>query len=1377
MMMTGEDNYNGSSGFLPTGYPSADFEFDGLSIDLDDFNRILEETPGSLQSNPVDPSFRNMSQGESAPETNQFQSELLSSEFAFGDLLRYPSEASDARAGSLGGLFDYHRELELPAHDSLVQTSSASFQDFFSTGKGTSYTERGQMSVLQIPSCSTASSFAEIDHNLVLDHGDNLNFDLVDNRNGTESKNIAEEFDNKNALHDLSVENMNFVFDNCGAIITNTLETPEAPENEVAMPMEFSSVDANLTSHNVTSNESSFCHGSDIVSDVSDPCSVLPNCMNGDVGYFAHSSMHCWYNSSNFMFKESKEGEVIEFPTESACSSSRMIFHDQGRTNNGSVPQLSLTDFSDVKQQHFDVKGNGHILSACGKLSYTANDGLFDDNGSVQPFNRIAFCAKNEYDKFVTPGNICHSTEGFDRAGWSKSINRVDSLEESKQFLSDVPPISKRVLMVNGKDAHHSHQDINLTVSSQTSLGGVHLEQYLPSSHPITSSMVHFGRFEHEKRSTLIPSRSIGLSKVSPESIHSTSSDCRSYVDDDPDICILEDISQPARSNQSMVLVKKTPSLPNVTFSNPHHNSGMGGIRLKGNDERLIFRVALQGLSQPKSEASPPDGVLTVPLLRHQRIALSWMTQKEKAGSPCWGGILADDQGLGKTVSTIALILNERPPSSRASSQDVTKVGMEMLNLDDDDDDDDDDDKDDVGDEEGRKQESDSSQVMLNGASNKSSSPSGQAKGRPAAGTLIVCPTSVLRQWAEELHNKVTSKANLSVLVYHGSNRTKDPFELAKYDVVITTYSIVSMEVPKQPPACGDDDEKGKWESENASSNDFPQSRKRKCPSSSNKKGVKHKKGADELLLDSVSRPLAKVGWFRIVLDEAQSIKNHRTQVARACWGLRAKRRWCLSGTPIQNAIDDLYSYFRFLRYDPYAVYKSFCSAIKIPISKNPAKGYPKLQAILQTIMLRRTKATLLDGKPIINLPPKVIELKKVEFTEEERDFYSKLESDSRAQFKEYAAAGTVKQNYVNILLMLLRLRQACDHPLLVRGFDSNSSQRLSIETAKTLPQERLTFLLSRLSSLSLCGICNDPPEDAVVAVCGHVFCNQCISEHLTGDDYQCPTANCKVRLGASSVFSNATLNTSLTELPSRESSLNSSGSKVAEVIGPYSEDSLYGSSKIKAALDVLKSLAKPQDDRLKISGCPEGSSGLQSGDSPNGYHEEKIPVTGESLNGSSKVLGEKAIVFSQWTRMLDLFEACLKSSFIQYRRLDGTMSVASRDKAVKDFNTLPEVSVMIMSLKAASLGLNMVAACHVLLLDLWWNPTTEDQAIDRAHRIGQTRPVTVLRLTVKDTVEDRILALQHKKREMVASAFGEDETGVRQSRLTVEDLEYLFMA
>ncbi|XP_021294563.1 helicase-like transcription factor CHR28 [Herrania umbratica] len=637
----------------------------------------------------------------------------------------------------------------------------------------------------------------------------------------------------------------------------------------------------------------------------------------------------------------------------------------------------------------------------------------------------------------------------------------------------------------------------------------------------------------------------------------------------------------------------------------------------------------------------------------------------------------------------------------------------------------------------------------------------------------------------------------------------------------------------------------------------------------------------------------------------------------------------------------------------------------KEKIYKNPAKGYPKLQAILQTIMLHCTKGTTLnaityDHLVFFLMGNQVIELKKVEFTEEERDFYSRLETDSRTQFKSikyaaagtvkqnyvnillmrfhtcglicghdnidslllimdseiyrfynlmrsvrcvrevlapgvvsypqefyncpslgfplylkgflfpiiffsstltdlckrssvgtiakvkgkasktflskedwcglespahviaipvdpkmtprgvpdmgshdlvkkrglwgvlsllglisllqpyrywYAAAGTVKQNYVNILLMLCAFAKLAINLLLVRGFDSNSLGRLSIETAKNLPQEKPTFLLSCLASLALCGICNDPPEDAVVAVCGHVFCNQCVSEHLSGDDNQCPTTNCKVRLSASSVFSNATLKSTLFGQPGRDSSLNCSGSHVVEVIGPHSEDCSYDSSKIKAALQVLQSLAKPQDHSLKSSGCPEGLSDLHSGVSPNGVLDEKNLDAGESLNDSCKVLGEKAIVFSQWTRMLDLFEGCLKSSSIQYRRLDGTMSVAARDKAVKDFNTLPEVSVMIMSLKAASLGLNMVAACHVLLLDLWWNPTTEDQAIDRAHRIGQTRPVTVLRLTVKDTVEDRILALQQKKREMVASAFGEDETGGRQTRLTVEDLEYLFMA
>ncbi|XP_020598613.1 helicase-like transcription factor CHR28 isoform X2 [Phalaenopsis equestris] len=862
------------------------------------------------------------------------------------------------------------------------------------------------------------------------------------------------------------------------------------------------------------------------------------------------------------------------------------------------------------------------------------------------------------------------------------------------------------------------------------------------------------------------------LPKVSKIAIQSKHSREMSTLDEDVDLYILDDISDPVPRAPPPVLLNLNQMKQRCTFSNFH--AGPGSLKSRHDDERLTFQLALQGLSQPKAEASPPDGVLAVPLLRHQRIALSWMVQMETAGLNCSGGILADDQGLGKTVSTIALILTERSPSSASCSVTQKKCKFEPLNLDDEDAD-----GDPVFDANGMKQLPDSGPSM-HIKPMKIANSFVPIKGRPAAGTLVVCPTSVLRQWADELQNKITSKANLSFLVYHGTNRTKSPYELAKFDVVLTTYAIVSMEVPKKPLLDKDDMEGGKQDGCGIFVGNLA-SKKRKDSPNASSKTPKKKIASGNSELES-AWPLSKVGWFRVILDEAQSIKNHRTQVARACWGLRAKRRWCLSGTPIQNAIDDLYSYFRFLRYDPYAAYKSFCSTIKIPISRNPSNGYKKLQAVLKTVMLRRTKGTLLDGKPVITLPPKTVVLRRVDFSDKEHEFYLALEAESREQFKVYADAGTVKQNYVNILLMLLRLRQACDHPLLVKGHDSNSVWKSSLNTAKKLPKDKLMDLLSCLEAcLAICTICNDPPENAVVSICGHVFCNQCICEHLTGDDNICPSANCREKLSSCSVFSMDTLKSCLFEQPGLDFFPDNSisaqdGSEICEEI------LISHSSKIKAALEILCSLppsktspslcksAKPYNDSSVFS--EDAASTISVGCSSDNSAEQQ-----SNQQTSNVKQTEKAIVFSQWTRMLDLMEVSLKDSHILYRRLDGTMSIAAREKAIKDFNMLPEVTVIIMSLKAASLGLNMVAACHVILLDLWWNPTTEDQAVDRAHRIGQTRPVTVSRLTVNNTVEDRILALQEKKRKMVAYAFGEDQFGSRQTRLTVEDLKYLFMA
>lgn len=291
----------------------------------------------------------------------------------------------------------------------------------------------------------------------------------------------------------------------------------------------------------------------------------------------------------------------------------------------------------------------------------------------------------------------------------------------------------------------------------------------------------------------------------------------------------------------------------------------------------------------------------------------------------------------------IALIQMQRSLQSKSKPEDLCHK-TEALNLDDDDDND-------CAAEVKKSEESDD----LKPIPEVSSSTRAFRRQRPAAGTLVVCPASVLRQWARELDDKVADEAKLSVLIYHGGSRTKDPVELAKYDVVLTTYAIVTNEVPKQPLVEEDDADEKNGELYGLSS-EFSANKKRKKTSNVSKRGKKGRKGIDSSSIDYGSGPIARVGWFRVILDEAQTIKNHRTQVARACCSLRAKRRWCLSGTPIQNSIEDLYSYFRFLKYDPYAVYKSFYNTIKVPISRNSVHGYKKLQAVLRAIMLRRTK-------------------------------------------------------------------------------------------------------------------------------------------------------------------------------------------------------------------------------------------------------------------------------------------------------------------------------------------------------------------------------------------------------------------------------------
>ncbi|HVZ73401.1 MAG TPA: DEAD/DEAH box helicase [Polyangia bacterium] len=160
-----------------------------------------------------------------------------------------------------------------------------------------------------------------------------------------------------------------------------------------------------------------------------------------------------------------------------------------------------------------------------------------------------------------------------------------------------------------------------------------------------------------------------------------------------------------------------------------------------------------------------------------------------------------------------------------------------------------------------------------------------------------------------------------------------------------------------------------------------------------------------------------------------------------------------------------------------------------------------------------------------------------------------------------------------------------------------------------------------------------------------------------------------------------------------------------------------------------------------------------------------KVEALVEAL-GSAAADGHKALVFSQWTSFLDLVEPHLPRAGLRFSRLDG--STRDRAAVVNQFQSDDGPPVLLVSLKAGGTGLNLTAADHVFLCDLWWNPAVEDQAADRAHRIGQDKPVTVYRLVALDTVEERILALQEQKRALVDTALG-DAAGA--AALTRDDL------
>ncbi|KAE8731539.1 SWI/SNF-related matrix-associated actin-dependent regulator of chromatin subfamily A member [Hibiscus syriacus] len=682
-----------------------------------------------------------------------------------------------------------------------------------------------------------------------------------------------------------------------------------------------------------------------------------------------------------------------------------------------------------------------------------------------------------------------------------------------------------------------------------------------------------------------------------------------------------------------------------------------------------------QEQSKDEQEMEPPY-TLTCTLRSYQKQALYWMSQWEKGIDaekaaqtlhPCWSEYhICDERASSIYVNVFSGEATIHFPSARQMARggilaDAMGLGKTVMTIA-------------LILSKLGKGNPDSEKTVLRKADDSRTSYKKDAYGnvprRAKGGTLIICPMALLSQWKDELETH-TRPETLSIFVHYGGERTNDPRVISEHDVVLTTYGVLTASY--------------KSDAENS---------------------IYH-----------------RVDWYRVVLDEAHTIKSSKTIGARACFALSAHCRWCLTGTPLQNNLEDLYSLLCFLHVEPWCNWAWWKAKIQGPYENGNPTGLKWIKAILRLLMLRRTKETKdKEGRPILILPPTDIQTIECEQSEAERDFYDALFKRSKVQFDQFVAQGKVLHNYASILELLLRLRQCCNHPFLVMSradsqqySDLNKLARRfleihsdSITTTQNAPTKAYIEEVVdgiRRGENTECPICMESADDPVLTPCAHRMCRECLlSSWRTPTVGLCPI--CRTVLKKTDLITCPTENKFRVDIESK-----------------WKE-----SSKVSKLLECL--------ERIRRSGH-----------------------------------GEKSIVFSQWTSFLDLLEIPLKRRGIGFLRFDGKLVQKQRERVLREFNDTREKTVLLMSLRAGGVGLNLTAASNVFLMDPWWNPAVEEQAIMRIHRIGQKRTVTVRRFIVKKTVEERMQQVQARKEKMIAGALTDEE--VRSAR--IEELKMLF--
>ncbi|GIZ44204.1 hypothetical protein CKM354_000740800 [Cercospora kikuchii] len=487
-------------------------------------------------------------------------------------------------------------------------------------------------------------------------------------------------------------------------------------------------------------------------------------------------------------------------------------------------------------------------------------------------------------------------------------------------------------------------------------------------------------------------------------------------------------------------------------------------------------------------------------------------------------------------------------------------------------------------------------------------------------------PQELMDSWLAQLQQH-TGSGKLKVSRYHGHERARLADDLVDNDIVITTYGTIAKEYIKPR-----------------------------------------------------RRVLYHMCFFRIILDEAHIIRTRRTKLFAAVVELEAAHHWCLTGTPISNKIDDLYSLLHFCRVPLLGNDLIFRQHVTVPSGKSVQRGGNILRETLKPICLRRNIG-------IIGLArPEAIE-KEVIFSPAEEKHYHQIFETGRGAIDAAVSGHTGKSTRIIMLKILLELRIFCSQGTFRQnGFLADGQPLDSDELFTLLEESEDAYCASCNSKITGINQDDDDGDSGVLGDCSHMLCMTCHNSRASiGPPKECPI--CK---------------------------------RTFEV-----------------------QLVNPSSD------TPNTPSAVKK-------HCSKLNALMQDLQSSQNAQAlEKSVVFSYWRKTIDLAADICSQNGIRAVVVHGKTLQADRTKILEQFAEDPTISALLMTIGTGGLGLTINVASRVHILEPQWNPSVEEQAIGRVVRLGQEKPITVIRYIVNESIERQIQGYQKRKKALAASGFG----------------------